>query len=183
MEPLRGGARGVAAALGGLIGLEVLGAILEWSGALDAMTGELGATLDAWDQAAAMAVLAGHVVALVGLLGRRSWGWYLTIAVVAFDVVVLPMLELRRSAVALENIMAVGLALLIDAGILALLDRPQTRADCGIGTTPRLPVRPLALVGVLLGVAPLLSTPSGIAAVAAFVAIVWYRRRRRQREG
>jgi hypothetical protein len=94
-------------------------------------------------------------------------------------VVVLPLLELRRGVPSLTTVGAFGLTALVDGGILALLDRPRTRADCGIAATPYLQVKPLVVVGVLFGVVPLALSPIGFVAVAAFVLIIWLRRRRR----
>lgn len=176
----RGGARTLAAVLGVLILLDVLDTIAVSSGLLQ-LPVEL--PMDEWDRALGWVSLAGHVVAVVGLLLRKRWSWWLVAALVMLDVVLLPVLELRRDVLEPTTIAAVGLTLLIDAGILSLLGREETRADCGIGPTPALPVKPLVVVGVLLGVVPLASTPAGLVAVVAFFVVLWVRRRRRERAG
>jgi hypothetical protein len=172
MDPVSGGARVVATALGVLILLELLGMLATAAGVVEL-------PLDAWDHAGSIVSVVGDTVAIVGLLRGRRWGWWVAVGLVALDVLLLPVLELRRGEVELTTITALGLTLLVDAGILALLDGPQTRADCDVGRAPALPVKPLAIVGVVFGVVPLLSTPSGFAAVVAFALIVWLRRRRR----
>jgi len=177
---MKGGARTLAIVLGVLILLDVLDMLAVWFGVIEL---PIELPVDAWDRALAVVSLAGHVAAVVGLLLRARWSWWLVAGLVALDVVALPLLEMRRDALEPTMIAAVGLTLLIDAGILALLDRAETRADCGIGPTPTLPVKPLVVVGVLLGVVPLASTPAGLVAVVAFVVVLWFQRRRRERAG
>lgn len=177
---MRAGARTLALVLGVLVLLGVLDMLSVWFGVIEL---PIELPVDEWDRALAVVSLAGHVVAVAGLLRRARWSWYLVAGLVALDVVALPVLELRRDTVEPTMVAAVGLTLLIDAGILALLDRPETRADCGVGPTPILPVKPLLIVGVLLGVVPLASTPAGLIAVVAFLLVLWLRRRQRARAG
>lgn len=153
----------------------------------------IGASLLGWnpldltrvDYATAALAIPLGLVAGVGLLWRRRWGWMAAVGGVAAGLLV----EIARLPFAADSwsirVVGLGIVLLVDGAILALLNAPAVRAALAppppdTGVLGDLPVEPCCSVGLAMVVGGLTLEVGGWMILALWVAVVAVRRLRRR---
>lgn len=148
-----------------------------------ALAGRIDYPLTTFDQVHSSVSIVLGVATSIGLLLRHRFGWWAGVASIALPLVgSVVYTALDRETEAAASFAVLGFIVLIDAALLALLDRPRLRASLHPQPRARLPFLACAQLGVLLlGLGLALSVVWGWFILIAWGVLFTLQRRRTNR--